>query len=147
MAILTLRPFTGLSRMIAQLGWSLPVYLPVGQWPRTPQEGQGGNGIREFPIPARFHFLRGLNPNQEIRGVSFGRQHNYRAFVFDNKVVVDSIGYGNAIYVFRRDRVGTWTIEVEDSKHEVWSQASSFIRKIHHIGGWQDRLLDELTRP
>lgn len=114
--------------------------LPVGVWPKNRIE-RGGNGIPEYPIPSRFDFLRSLGPIQEIPGISFGRRYNYRAFLIKDKVLVENIGYGNAIYVFRADY--NWRELIKETKWQNWNSTNpGFIVRVYHQGSWQQIVID-----
>jgi len=112
--------------------------LPVGYWPKE-KTGKGGNGTPEHPIPERYEFLLELGPVEVIPGISFGRKYNYNAFIIGDMVIVDSIGYGNAIYIFWYEE--KWVQAVRETKWiNYTTESPAFLTRLYHRGKWQERL-------
>lgn len=120
---------------------SVVAMLPEGYWPFG--EGDGGGKPRppEDPLPERFEFLRTFNP-REISGFSLGRRFNYRGFMVGRFIITDNLGYGNAIYLYDGTYGDEWLSEVEKTKHNnLINPGRSFVCRITHHPGWQEKLL------
>ena len=109
-----------INRIIKQLG------------SKTPQE--------QIIMKNRFEFLKSFKPKKWIKGTNKFTQ--YFGVILGNDVVVLENTYnGNALYVFYQD----WDVLSKLSRTELIKMNSAYVRRIPHVGKWQDVLKNAVS--
>lgn len=118
-------------------------FLPQGEnpWERVAKYLESC-GVREtaigIPIIQRQEFLNSYQPKEVALGTAGFK--GYLAYVFNAIVILESVRYGNAIYVFEKN----WEEFSKLTKAEIISE-KFYKDRIIHCKGWQEKIQKILT--
>ena len=120
---------------VKRVNWEL---LPQGSKPFTRVKEYLGfckiqNNDSGKPIIERQELILSYDPKDVAIGTAGFK--GYLAYIFDNTVILESIKYGNAIYIFDKD----WKSFSKMTKNHILS-ANLHKARIIHADGWKNKL-------
>ena len=89
-------------------------------------------------------FLKSLSPTKIIEGELFGTGHSYKAFVFGNRIVVESDEEQHATYFLSREQFET--LRQRSRRELLTEQPEGFLGRAIHPSDGQDSWKDSIAR-